>query len=326
MSPRTVRGFLACAVLTTALVAVVVRPAAAQAPPAAASRSEPKPLQLDLIGDIRASRNNFTDINADQHYNGVDAWTVLRLSVWLSSTRQFGVFGEVIPVAASAAAFWWQRNVQFGAGVQAYPFGDAGEERGPAGSELASKGEWLRPVRLFAEYSGRLYYDKPAGPGALQKRDLAVGFDYYHDTLAAKGRLKTFAYAQVTYRTTNFSLADYRGMLSTGNLKIGPAFVSRTGSTVAVPYAVADWTWSPSHGDRWYENFLRAGGGARVYLWQNRRADPGLGADLLERLHVYAELVYNVAWLGDAAPASVRRTDVRAGLMFATGGIYRDKH
>jgi hypothetical protein len=94
---------------------------------------------------------------------------------------------------------------------------------------------------------------------------------------------------------------------------------------MAVPYAALDWTWSPSHTDRWYENFLRAGGGARLYFWRHREGDPGFTADFLRRLHFYAEVLYNAAWLGDVAPASVRRSDVRAGVMFATGGFFRDR-
>jgi hypothetical protein len=325
LSLRESSRTLALAIVAAAAVAASVRPAAAQARPATAPGSASRPIQLDLIGDVRGSRNNFTDIHVEPHYNGVDAWTVLRLSVWLGSSRQFGVFGEVIPVTTSVSEFWWQRHVQFGGGVQWYPFGGGGEEQGPPGSELASKGEWLRPVRLFAEYSGRVNYDRPVDSGPLQKHDMAIGLDYYHDNLGAEGRLKTFGYANLTYRTTNFSLAEYRGLLSTGNLKVGPAFASGSGNTVAVPYAVVDWSWAPAHGDRWYENFARVGGGARVYFWRNRDADPGLGSDFLRRLHLYAEVVYNAAWLGDAAPASVNRSDVRAGIMFATGGIYRDR-
>lgn len=83
---------------------------------------------------------------------------------------------------------------------------------------------------------------------------------------------------------------------------------------------MVDWTYLPQHGDRFWYKFLRAGGGVR---WYPRRLPSTFGVDVAGRLHVFTEVVGNAAWLGDTPFGDVQAHDVRAGVGFSTGGIYR---
>jgi hypothetical protein len=276
-------------------------------------------LQLDVIGDYRFSRFNFTDLRTP--YNGFDGFTVLRVAAWFDAGRRVGLYGDVIPVVASVHEFFFQRYLQAGVGIQLYLVGWSPDGPPQAVNDRALARRLLSPLRLFAQVSGRTYYDRP--PDArLEGADTHVGLDYYWDNLFEPSRLKIFAFTVMGYHTTNFSTASYKGFIWSGNLKAGPA-VDLTRYSRLIPYAVVDWTSAPSHRDRFFENFVRAGGGLRWYP----RTSPGkgLGGNLLRRLNVYGEIVHNVGWLGRQPPASVEPTDVRVGVAFATGGIYRDR-
>jgi hypothetical protein len=287
--------------------AVVMRPdavrAQADAPPPAAPGPDAaiRPLQVDLFGSGHFSRFNFTNLRSP--YDGVDAWTVLRVSHWWDHGRRLGIVGEVNPVFASAREFFFQRYVQFNGGMQCYPVTAAA----------------LRPLRVFGLVSRRAYYDGP--PDAdLENTDLHVGVDYYYDNLFAPAQWKSFAYTTAGYRTTAFGLAHYDAVLWSGSVKTGRAMTSHAQSIV-IPYAVVDWTYAGAHRDRFWENFLRAGGGVR---WYPKKQYAGrFAGDLRGRLHLFGEVVRNVVWLGDRPSGEVSQYDVRVGAGFSTGGIYR---
>jgi len=137
-------------------------------------------------------------------------------------------------------------------------------------------------------------------------------------------KLACFAFTTATYRPTNFSLDDYHGFVWSGNIKVGPKLC--IGTAFVVPYGVVDWTWSPRYEDRWFENFVRVGGGVRVYPWGDKpdRYPSYIAYDLARRLHIFAEVVQNVAWLGESAPSGVHGTDVRIGIGFSTGGFFAE--
>ncbi len=266
-------------------------------------------VQLDVIGEYHFSRFNFTDLK--KPYDGVDGFVVVRLGLWLDAGRQIGLFADAIPVVTTEPEFFFQRHVQLNGGVQWYPVG----RRDGAVSRL------LRPVRLFAQASTRAVYDNPEQV-ALQDTDVEVGFDYYYDTLFAAEPVAAFLFTTLTYRTTNFSFEGYDGVLWSGNVTVGPKIA--LGGSSLIPYGVADWTYAHKYSSRFFENFLRMGAGVRWYPFPKPGRPAGFGTDLARRLHVFAELVGNAAWLGDAAPPSVEGHDVRFGVAFATGGFFRE--
>lgn len=296
--------------------------AIAGARPVAASQEPPVPadgggrLQGDLITDYHYSRFNFTDLK--EPYDGVDGFTVLRGTGWLDARRRVGVFGDVIPVVTSVSEFFFQRYAQANIGLQIYVVPSS---IGVAPEHDSKVKRLFRPLRLFAQLSWRGYYDRPSDVD-LESRDTQVGLDYYYDNLFATARVKTFVFTAMGYHTTNFSFDGYDAVIWTGNVKAGPA-VDIGMKTRLVPYVVTDWTSSASHRERFFENFLHAGGGVRWYPASG--SSGGFGASLLRRLHLYAEGLRNVAWLGDRPPAVVKPHDIRAGIAFASGGIYRDR-
>lgn len=276
------------------------------------------PLQLDTQGIAQYSHHNFTDIK--NPYDGIDEWMEVRATYWLdSNSKQFGVYANFLFSITSEEEFWWQNNTQFGGGIQFYPLPNTDTSL-------------LRGIRLFAWAGWRYYYDKPDDTNA-QDNDIQVGLDYYYDNifnyakneLISEGWLAGAAYMTATYRNTNFSLVDYNGFILSGNIKLGPRI---TCFPALFPYAVADWTYSPSYHEHWWENFLRVGGGLRFYpiaalgITQNR----GFVGDLLARLNVFVEVLHNVAWLEDKAPDIVEKTDIRIGIAFSTGVFTGDRN
>jgi hypothetical protein len=266
-------------------------------------------VQFDFMGDLHFSRYNFTDLL--KPYNGVDTYVVAKLGLWADKPRTLGLFAQSIPVWSSRDSFFFQRYLQGEVGVQWYPIDTLFnlQQKHPS--------QYLRALRLFGQISGREYYD--AHPGAtLIRDDVQVGLDYYWDNLFERDQVGLFLYTNAAYHTTNFSLRDYKGLVWSGNVKIGPKHVSDP--MALIPYVVADWTYSPQHDDRFFENFLRVGCGLRWYPMAYSHSNL---SDLALRFNVYAEVFRNAAWLGIRAPSSVEETDFRFGISFSTGGFFK---
>jgi hypothetical protein len=270
-------------------------------------------VSFDTQGDVRWSKYNYTDLTDD--YSGEDAWVEFKLNGWLDRDRRLGLYLNALPVHASEDIFWWQRNITWGVGVQYWP--------------IAAASEPWRGLRLYAWTGWRDFYDAPEGAVEPEDQDVQAGFDYYYDNLDAATTgvdsawvLTPMVWMNNGYRKTNFSLDDYDGFLSSGNIKVGPRYDGFF-PTYVYPYALLDWTWSPSYEERWWENFARVGAGVAVYPVA-RLAAPGGGGlvnGLLGRVRIYAEVLQQAAWLGDEAPDSVEDTDYRIGIAFSTGSF-----
>lgn len=299
---------LALLILTSRIIQPQI--SAAQSEPVWKDNPAPSDvLQFDLLFNGQYARNNFTDVTIP--YDGVDAFAVGKVSYWFNTEETFGPFLEIIPTYASVDEFFWQRHVQANAGVQLYLFG----------KEYAWDDPWrfVRAVRLFGQWSVREFYDAPSDAD-LTESDIQGGLDYYYDNLVGRDPLLVFAYQSLTYRKTNFSMDDYSGLLWSGNVKVGPR-VDILGSAL-VPYGVLDFTYAPEHDDRWYENFLRVGGGLRWYPKPKGPDDQdGLMANMSGRFHVFVEGLHNASWLGDEPMNQVEENDLRFGLAFATDGF-----
>jgi len=272
--------------------------------------AEDNRLQTDLMGQAMYSHYNFTDV--ENPYDGLDAYLVLKGAYWLdASSRQVAPYVEVIPTYASEDAFWWQRHVQANVGLQAYVTG----VDGPA---------LLRGLRLFGFAAGRYYYDEPSD-GDAEDTDVQAGADYYFDNIpGTKSIWASAVFANAGYRQTAFALEDYEAFTVFGNVKTGPKLTLN--SMILFPYGVADWSYSPTYDERWWENYVRVGGGLAWYPFCNSKgSDSGWwGASGGRRLNVFVEGLSQVADLGDTPPDSVEDTDIRAGVAFSTSGFYRE--
>jgi hypothetical protein len=267
---------------------------------------------FDIQGDAHYSRYNFTDLK--KPYDGMDAWGELKLALWPKTGPPISPYISVIPVTTTESEFWWQRNVSGTVGLQLYPTHFLPPHEAGENDEF----HWLENLRLYSTYGIREYYDEPRNADP-EDEDFRIGCDYYSDNLFDRKGFTYFTYllwTNLTYRSTNYSLSDYDAVLWEGNMKLGPQFRFNAENSIFLPYAVIDWTFSPDYDDRWWENFIRAGAGVRLY--------PKVSAEneelerILKRFNIYAEVFHNASWLGDDAPSSVKETDWRIGLNFST--------
>lgn len=260
-------------------------------------------IQLDLQGDSHFSRYNFTDIKIP--YNGIDSWTELKLAYWMNNTKSFGPYLSIIPVFTTISEFWWQKNAQIAGGLQLYPF--------------PQKNRYLRSVRFFALLAWRTYFDQP-DDAKQEDKDIQIGADYYYDNLFENRKLIAIIWSNAGFRKTNFSLENYNTFLLMGNIKFG--IKVQPNSSLLLGYFFTEWTYVPKYKERWWENFIRLGGGIRIYPKTDKTNN--LLSDILKRFHVYVEVVNNVAWLGNQPYLKdMKRTDFRIGLGFSTGGFFK---
>lgn len=263
-----------------------------------------KTIQFDFQGDHHYSQYNFTDLK--NPYSGTDGWTEIKIAYWLTNSRIFAPYFSAIPIYTTEDEFWWQRNVELRVGVQWYPF--------------AFSVPHVRAIRLFAQFGRKAYYDEPAGQSAL-KNDLQIGADYYFDNIFADTPFNIIAWSNLAWRRTNFALDDFKTVLWTGNLKLGTNI--KPGNSIIIPYFVAEWTAVPEYRERWWENFLRLGGGLRWYIAATQ--GDNILSKLTRRFHIYFEVLNNAKWLQDVPQVSVQETDYRFGVGFSTSGFLREK-
>ena len=300
-------------------------------------------LQFDMQGNLAFSKYNFTDLV--ESYSRADMWNEIKLSLWLDEKKTLAPYVSYVPTTVSKIDrnFWWQRNNQVNTGVQWYPF-----------PEVEGM-DFLRSVRFFVQYSTRDYYaNRTPGLPYLVERygrqvyswlaeeiqgklnaletqnfDLQIGCDYYYDTIFDGGPFAISVWSQLAWFKTNFvSLEDqsnYNAIVSKGDVKYGPVKV--VGGSLIYPYMTAQWTVSPAHKERFFENYLRVGMGVRYYPWaiSSEKSSGVLWKNLLKRFHVFGEFLYNAAWLGDDAPDSVKDYDLRVGVGYSTSGFFREK-
>ena len=294
MAVNKVQTICPWACLLLVLLALNVNAATAQ------TADSERQLQIDIFGSGQFSRFNFTNLTTP--YDGVDAYTVVRVAHWWDQGRRIGLFGELNPVFSSPDEFSFQRYLQLSGGIQLYPAGGI-----------------LKPLRVFAKASRRSHYGAGVGPD-VPNADFETGVDHYYDNLFAPSRWKAISYTTAGFHSTQFSIDRYNAVLWTGSFRAGPSFRPDSDS-MFVPYGLVDWAYAGADRDRFWENYLRTGAGMRWYPQMHQGGS--FGTSLAGRFHIFAEAVGNLAWLGNAPAGSVPRYDVRLGLGFSTGGIYR---
>jgi hypothetical protein len=260
-------------------------------------------LQVDIQGSSTYSRYNFTDVK--KPYKNVDSWMEIKTAFWLDRNKTFAPYLSFVPSHTTDSDFWWSDYLEVSLGIQWYPI---------------QNNPYLNSVRLFALTGKRDYYNKPAREKRPVDNNKEIGLDYYFDNLFTDFPLAGIIYLKGAHRTTNYSLNDYEAFMLEEDIKIGPKI--RVGSSLIIPYGTVQSSYVDRHRNRWWENYLRAGGGLR---WYPKIDEEGAFlTDLMKRFFVYAEGIRNVDWLGDDAPGKVKKSDFRFGLEFSTRGYYRD--
>jgi hypothetical protein len=283
----------------------------------AETKNNSRRFQFDIQGDFHYSRYNFTDIK--EPYNGYDGWVELKLAYWLDDNKSIAPYVDVIPTGTSEDEFWWQKNVQYGLGLQWYPVDFYHPP--PKSSDTHDSLKSLRGFRLFVLLAAREYYDRPEGT-SIEDKDIQIGTDFFYESIfedkkhSGSKKLGSVVWSYAGYRQTNFSKDDYKAFLWTGNAKLGLKFWPLD---TLFPYAVVDWTYVPKYDEDWWSNFIRAGAGLRWYPTKMKNYSP-----FLKRLNIYAEFQHNVVWLGDKPSVDIEETDFRIGCSFSTGGFFKE--
>jgi hypothetical protein len=275
-------------------------------------------LRLDIQGDAKYTHLNYTDLV--RPYNEIDAWSELKLSLFLDEGLSFGPYMSLIGSWTTDDKFWWQRNASLAAGLQYYPF--TGLDSGGFPTAV------IRGLRLYGFFAGREYSSE--GDDDAQQWDQRVGLDLYNDNLfsdptSSDPKLTYAIYGNTGYRQTNWASSDYDAWVTEGNAKVGVTLRDLSPLWV-FGYGFADVVSVPELDERWWENKLIGGVGISIYPGAGfgQGADSGFVSDLLKRFNVYVEYAADVVWLEHQAPDSVDHWDVRAGFSFSTGGFYRD--
>lgn len=279
-------------------------------------------LTINAIGDSHYSHLNFTDLKAP--YQGIDSWLLLKTSFWLDKNERVGPYVGLLgshmfftDASDSIAPFYWQRFIQTHLGLEFYPFYDKYDN---------GYKPW-HGLRLFALAGLRHYFSKASVDNPFTDYgswDVQIGFDYYYDNLFQKTAWTLMAWTNGSYRMTNFSHEGLREFLWTGNVKLG--LKKRFGTSILLPYVVADWSYAQACPCRFWENYIRPGLGLKLFpkaFRYHNQNDPARQA--LRRLNVYVEVFYNLSWLGEVPENDIQLYDWRIGISYATSGIFRNE-
>jgi hypothetical protein len=260
-------------------------------------------LQIDIQGACDYSEYNYTDVK--KPYKDVDSWIEIKTAFWLNENKTFSPYCSIVPSYTTDPDFWWSDYAEVSLGLQWYPL---------------QLNKYLKSIRLYATTGKRYYYNVPEDESEPVDDDKVIGIDYYYDNLFNDFPVASIIYLNTSYHTTNYSINNYEACMLEEDIKIGPKI--KLGSSLVIPYGVVKSTYVNEHASRWWENYVRAGGGVR---WYPKIDEEGTFLkDLMKRFHIYAEVLDNTNWLQDQAPSSVEQTDFRFGLGFSTKGFYRD--
>ena len=310
-------------------------------------------IQKDFIGNSHYSFYNFTDL--DTTYRGVDSWIYFKTTFWLNKRKWLGFYSALeashmfYPNQDSGKSpFHWQRYTQTTIGFQWHPFFDGRKD----GERIFPINWPLNGIRLFLEGGYRWYYDKPLQRASTPysnyiEKDFRVGIDYYFDNLYGtflNDIFAVFAWTSASFRATNYASEKYNGLFITSSIKAGIQHIAiypnnpfqstkttkdkKAGTLVA--YGLFNMAHSPRCLCRWWENYLRWGGGVSLYPFTyNRKRKPN--DDRINRFHFYFDFERKLGWFGEGPRVQnvlypPNRWDIKFGIGFSTPGFIRNNH
>lgn len=290
--------------------------------------------QTDFIGNSHYSSFNFTD--RDTSYHGIDSWGYLKQTFWLSDGRKLGFYTGIegsnmffLNPDEKDEPLYWQKYLQTALGFQWHPFFNGSEEH-PRTSPLSG-------LRLFAEGGYRWYYHQPEPTNTNPfsnyiRKDFRAGIDYYFDNLYPiflPENMALFAWANASFRATNYASDQYNGLVVAVNVKPGYQWkiIQDSLTSTAVFYGLMDMSYSPRCFCRWWENYVRGGAGFSVYPFsynKNRLQHD----ERITRIHFYVEYRHQLLWFGEGPKNTLfplKNWDIQAGIGFSTPGFVRQK-
>lgn len=242
--------------------------------------------------DTNIERKGFASLLA--RYEG-------KLGVYLFDTplQIYGVYYGV----GSQDENHWNNAIYYGAGARFKPFEKY--------EGFGWQDEWIRDIKVFGESLSSTYLKDIASGEANKRADVRYGLDLWHEWNLDKpneeipwGEL----WANLSYRSTNFSWRDFNDYILYFQPKIG----KHLGRGAEI-YLRGDLTYSGKN-DYWL-NVVDYGVGLRFEPWRKSPAN-----DLLRKFKMFVE-VLSVSYLKNKpdTPNKTVNSDVRFGIDFSYG-------
>lgn len=192
---------------------------------------------------------------------------------------------------------YWDNAVYYGSGIRFKPF------EGYKGSGWQN--EWVRDLKVFAESLSSFFLKDAASGEANRRNDVRYGIDLWHEwNLDTPNPAYPWGelWANVSFRSTNFSWTDFNGYI----LYFQPKLGIHLGRGIE-PYVRADVTASDK-ADYWL-NVADYGVGIRFEPWRETT-----------KFKMFAEIL-SVSYLKDKPtdPNKTVSSDVRFGIDFSFG-------
>jgi hypothetical protein len=295
------------------VVGMAVAPAHAQSLPTA-ERSASLTFPANLDGGFRQ-----TQFFTPAYNTGVIQWDS-RVELWLPPGRgsfSWGPYLRAAGIAGSKNDAWQNQWIaEPGVGLQMFPF-SAVRFRG----EHSKIGSVLGPLRAFGEYNFVNYWG--AANTWRPRNQVLAGFDYWKAMHVNDYSSAWWAelWNGVFWKSSNEFTDRYDSIVDGHSVRLGLRAPNHGAISALTPYLLAQssrtkYDYAGQTTDFYWENGLVGGGGVRLA--------PRLRGDLMNsrgvtRLLIYGEYLNTALYYVAAAPSSVPRYDVRAGVSVSIG-------
>ena len=261
-----------------------------------------------------------------QHYlpsynTGLVQWDS-HIELWLPPSRRQFAWGPYLRFAGVAGtqsdAFQNGLLGWPGLGFQLFPFSST-KFKGSSRTGMI-----LGPLRAFGEYNYTNYWG--ASNTWRPKKQVRAGFDYWKAVHV--NTFDTWYWAEIWngfyWQSSNEFTDRYDSVIFANSARLGARLTKGHILPAITPYldiesSKTKYDKGGSATDYYWENNLIGGGGLRIAPAFHSNPD-SMG---LTRFVIYGEYVNTACYYGPAAPSTVPRYDIRAGINFSVGNWYK---
>ena len=264
-----------------------------------------------------------TQFYALSYNTGVGQWDS-RIEFWLppgEGNFSWGPYVRIAGIVGSQSDAWQNEWIAApGAGMQMFPFSTA-RYRG----EHSTVGAILGPLRAFGEYNFVDYWG--AANTWRPRNQVLAGFDYWkavHVNDSSKAWW-TEIWNGLYWQSSNEFTDRYDSVVFANSVRLGVRAPRLGALSALTPYLLAQssrtkYDYAGQTTDFYWENALIGGGGVRVAPMLHGNPERSRG---VTRLVIYGEYLNTARYYGPAAPATVPRYDIRAGVSLSIGNWFK---